>query len=207
MLKMKKLLVLLVVLGLVGVANAGVIDLTITSLNGTTVANTKSITANPSDTIDFRIMFNAPATEYLFAINSYLMVSGPGTIDFSHMVVATYDADNDVWTNVDISGSFDRQLHVSGVENGNAYIVEAALDKGVLGNATEKWSVKNLYLHVDGSGPITVTLANRGTGSVVINSAYAQIPWQYGAGITIVPEPMTLMLLGLGSLFLVRRKK
>ena len=208
---MKKLLVLLVVLGVVGVANAGVIDLTITSLNGATVANTKSITANASDTIDFRIMWLAPSTEYLFGIQSFFDITGPGTLDWTGFTVATYDADNDLWTNVDIGSSYDRLLHVVAQEAGKTYIIEGASDKGRVGNGTsELWIVKNLKIHVDGPGQINVVLSNRGLGSKAVDASLNLVPWTYGNGIVInpqIPEPMTLMLLGLGSLFLVKRKK
>jgi hypothetical protein len=59
MLKMKKLLVLLVVLGLVSVSNAAVIDVLITSVDGEALTTpTKEITlTNPSSVIDFQITF------------------------------------------------------------------------------------------------------------------------------------------------------
>jgi hypothetical protein len=212
MFKMKKLLVLLVVLGLVSVANAGVIDVSITSINGAAITPwVHEVTINPSDTIDFRIVFNAPNTEFLFGINSFFDITGPGTLDWSHFVLATFDPETEVWTNVDLKATYDRLLHVQGTEGGKQYILDGAADKGSAGTGTgtENWIVKNIYLHCDEIGTVTVKLSNRGNGSIVTDTNRTIVPWNYGPGIIIhqIPEPMTLMLLGLGSLFLIRRKK
>jgi hypothetical protein len=210
--EMKKLIVLLIVLTMVNVVSAGVIDILITSKNGDSITPTKEITLDPTDTIDFQITFNAPATERLFAIDSYINVSGNGTLDYSHFLYATYDEGSETWTNVDIHGSFDPLFHVLNTVSDPDYIVEAAKTWGVLGTGAEIWVVKDLYLHCDGNGDVKIWLTNHMTGSVVINATtHALVPWNYGLGVTIhqppIPEPMTLMLLGLGSLFLARRKK
>jgi hypothetical protein len=207
---MKKLMILFIVLGLVNIASAGVVDITINSLNGVSLAApVKEITILPTDKIDFRITFTAPNTEYLFAIGSQINVSGPGSLDWSQFVYATYDPDEDLWTNVDIHSRFDPALHL----RGNNWIVEAStVTQGPRGTGLEIWVVKNILLHCDAFGTVKIWLTNYAgsDGTIVVDSVYNQVPWQYGAGVTIhqlIPEPMTLTLLGLGSLFLARRKK
>jgi hypothetical protein len=207
MFKMKKVIVLFMVLGLVSVANAGVVDVLITSLNGEAITPTKEITISASDVIDFQITFTAPTTEWLFAIGAVMNVTGPASLDFSNFVYATYDPDAEAWTNVDIHAQFDPDFHSLGTN----YIVEAAKAKGVKGTAAEIWTVRNLGLHCDGYGDVTLFLTNyAGSPTIVIDTSYNEVPYTFGAGVVIhqlIPEPMTLTLLGLGSLFLARRKK
>ena len=178
---MKKLLVLLVVLGIVSVANAGIIDVTITSLNGVAISNTKEITLlNASDTVDFRIMFNGPSTEYLFGIDSFFDITGPATLDWSHFVLATntWDPDGEVWywKNTDLTTAYDRLLHVVGQEGGKTFIGDGAADKGSVGTGAEVWIVRNVYLHCEGPGDVTVKLSNHSTGSIVIDGSYVRVP-------------------------------
>jgi hypothetical protein len=211
MFKMKKLLVLLFVLGLVSVANAGIIDVTITSLNGVTITNTKEITVNPSDMVDIRIMFNGPATEYLFGIQSFINVVGPGTLDWTIFSPAVWDAEELLWVYDDLRPQYDPALHVKAIENDKTYMIEGALAAGRPGTGagTEVWIVKDIQIHCDGQGPVIVSLSDRGLGSKVVDAGFVVLPYSYGNGVIIhqIPEPMTLMLLGLGSLFLIRRKK
>jgi hypothetical protein len=220
---MKKLIVLLIVLTMVNVASAGVIDLLITSRNGVTLTTPVKeiglggpgdLPLTASETIDFQITWNGPATQYLFGIDSFINVSGNGALDYSHFVYATYDEETESWTNVDIAASYDPLLHVINTVSNPDYIVEGAKLWGLIGNNTNKMVVKNLYVHCEGPGNVMLTLTDHSTGSMVIDSVtHLQIVggYTYGTGITIhqtpIPEPITLTLLGLGSLFLARRKK
>jgi len=210
---MKKLLVLLVVLGLVSVANAGVIDLSITASKGVaTPAATKSVDGLvASDYVTFQIVWNAPAGEYLFGIQSFINIDGPGTLDWGIFNAATWDPDAEAWVYDDLRNSFDVALHAIGQESGKTYILEGAASTGRNGTGSETYAVKDIRIHVEGPGQINVTLSNRGLGSKAVNASLVEIPWSYGNGIVInpqaIPEPMTMMLLGLGSLFLVKRKK
>ena len=210
---MKKLMILFIVLGLVSVANAGVIDITITSLNGETITPTKEITIMPTDMIDFQIMFNGPVgptppAEYLFGLSATINVVGPGSLDYSQFEPRTWDPDAEAWViGPDVTAGYDPDLHA---QIGNS-LVEGATARGKKGTGAEVWIVKDLLLHCDKGGTVLLYLTNYlpGGGSKVIDVNYNEVPWQYGAGVIIhqIPEPMTLTLLGLGSLFLARRKK
>lgn len=204
---MKKLMVLCMVLGLVGVVNAGVIDITITSLNGVPITPTKEITILPTDVIDFQIMFNAPTTEYLFAVQSVINVVGPASLDWSAYEPRTWNEDEEMWEiGPDVTTGYDPEL----CANGSNWVVIGAAARGKKGTGADVWIIQDLQLHCDAPGDVLVYLSNYLTGSKVIDSGYVEVPWQYGAGIVIhqlIPEPMTLTLLGLGSLFLARRKK
>jgi hypothetical protein len=208
MLKMKKLMVLCMVLGLVGIANAGVIDITITSLNGVPITPTKEITISPTDVIDFQIMFNAPTTEYCFAIGAQINVVGPGTLDWSEFVGRTWDPDEEMWViGPDVTTGYDPELAANGAD----WVVIGAAARGKKGTGADIWIIKNILLHCDRPGDVLVYLTNYALSpSSVIDIDYQPVDWSYGAGIVIhqlIPEPMTLTLLGLGSLFLARRKK
>lgn len=82
---MKKLLVLLVVLGFVSAASAGIIDIKITSLNGQPIVPPVSeITITPSDIVDLTIVWTAGDTgRYLFSLTSFVNVNGLGTLDLT----------------------------------------------------------------------------------------------------------------------------
>lgn len=213
---MKKFIVLLVVLGLVSVANAAVVDVLITSLDGLAITPTKEITILPSQMVDFQItFFNVDNTRLLFGLNSFINISGPGALNYEAFVPWTRVWDDElgdwVYTNVDISNSFDPTLHVLDTASNPDYILEGAKTWGIPGNNTERMAVKDLQIHCDAMGDVHVWLTNRGTGTLVIDSTLhqPQTDWSYGSGIIIhqMPEPATLMLLGLGSLFLIRRKR
>jgi hypothetical protein len=199
MLKMKKILVLLVVLGFVSAASAGVIDISITSLNGNQIAPVKEITIAPSDTIDMQLVWTGPTNLFLFSLTAILNQTGPGTLDMAGRL-----------RNSAMDASLGKIGTVAGT--GQQWIVEAASNTGPAGLGTEPVTiVSNLLLHCDGPGVVTIVLSDYapGGGSMEVNANFDPFTPTYGNGIVIhqIPEPMTLMLLGLGSLFLVRRKK
>jgi len=80
MFTMKKLMVLLIILAMVNVASAGIIDIVIASLNGAPITPTKEISIFPTDVVDMAITFEAPNTEYLFALGVTINVSGPASL-------------------------------------------------------------------------------------------------------------------------------
>jgi len=81
---MKKLVVLFLVLGCVSGANAGVVDLMITSLNGQAIDPVKEILIVPSDTVGMDIFYrDDTGSLYLMSMSYDVVVSGPGTLDMS----------------------------------------------------------------------------------------------------------------------------
>ncbi len=190
---MKKLIVFLAILAMVNVASAGVIDIVVSSLNGQTITPTKEITIMPSDTVDMQITFTAPDTEYAFGLGSIINVTGPATLDISQTVR---------------HADYDSTLELKGTNP--PWIVEGGTWLGPQGTGQPVSLVTNLLLHCDGKGLVTVGLMDDPVfGSYVSDAQWNPVDWSYGTGVVIhqVPEPMTLTLLGLGSLFLARRKK
>lgn len=188
---MKKLLVLLVVLGIVSTASAGVIDIQI-------AGGAKAITVGASDTVTLEITYDSTTGWNLFGLSAFVNVTGPGTLSLASTARAS---------------TFDATLESKGTLGGQQYIVEAASMAGVPAVTGQlQLAVTNITIHVDNAGPdILVVLSDYAPagGSLEVTADFggSQIP-TYGSGVVIhTPEPMTMMLLGLGSLFLVRRKK
>jgi hypothetical protein len=198
--EMKKLLVLFVVLGLATVATAGVVDIKITSLNGVAIAPVSEITIKPSDIVDLTITYDSTTNLFLFGLSAFVNVDKQNLGELSLASVVR-------------NAAMDGTLEAKGEIGGQQWIVEAASMAGVPAVTGQSQPVvTNLLLHCLGEGVVKIWLSDYapGGGSLEVTSDFGTtvIP-TYGAGVTIaqIPEPMTLMLLGLGSLFLARRKK
>jgi len=192
---MKKLMFLLIILAMVNVANAGIIDIAITSLNGEPITPTNKITINPTDEVDLSIMWTAPDTEYLFALGVTINVQGPGTLMLDPEGIVAH-------------ADFDPTLEV--IDPVHSEIIEAASWLGPQGMVEPIDVVWNILLHCDGEGDVIVWLTDdRLINTIVVNGDFDELPYEYSAAITIhqIPEPMTLTLLGLGGLVLLRRRK
>jgi len=196
---MKKLLVLLLGLGVVSAANAAVIDIRIASLDGVAITPTNEITITASQTIDLQVVFIAPATEALFNIG--VLINGVRQGDATLSVAGvTFDP------------ALDPSLNATA---GNRISIPANITTGYgpVGTVEPKAVVSNITIHCDlaPSADLIVTLSDYlDNPTLVVTPADGALAnYTFGAGVIIhqIPEPMTLMLLGLGSLFLARRKK
>lgn len=189
---MKKLIVLLIILAMVNVANAGIIDIVIASLNGQPIdPHVNEITITPTDEVDLAIIFTAPASEYLYGLGVTVNVDGPATMDYSQLVA---------------HAAFDGSLEVI---NPPEIIESGGLGNGPQGAGEPIDVVWNILLHCDGLEDVVVWLTDdQLMNTIVIDADYNILDYEYSPAITIhQPEPMTLALLGLGSLLIRRRKR
>jgi len=192
---MKKLLFLFMILGLVSVANAGIVDIVITSLNGEAIdPAVREIDVRYTDIIDLAIIFEAPADEYLVGCGVTINIDGLASLDLSQTTA---------------HAAFDPLLHAVGPD----WIVEAASYLGPQGVVEPLKVIENILIHCDSDNPINdvyVYLTDDPLQNTYVGDEnFNPVDWSYGPGVVIhqIPEPMTLTLLGLGGLFLARRKK
>ena len=229
---MKKLLILMLVFGLASLANATVIDVVTDGLGDMGHAGTAEDRLEESETIAIQIVLNwnpYPGTTYpsydgyvLDTLAVDLHVSGPGTLSAVMATSKTGDYYVPLGHHVDLGtyGQSDPLI----VGNSIALISGGSMgyimgDDGVGGPAVPPTAlIWNLWIHCDGPGDIVVDLTVAGTTRYWDYSNAANdgpfgtsnIAVEADLGdLTIyqVPEPATIALLGLGSLFLMRRRR
>ena len=180
---MKKLLVLTLVLALTSVSFA-----TLVGLGAPAEGDPGSMT-NPlaeSDTIIIPITSDGGG---LLGLDALIEVVGPGSITGA---IGQADAGTYGW---DPAFAFAPDLAAQAVEVGQ-------------GNFSGNFdtTVGYVEIHCDGPGEITISIVNASAFGGSADMSF-NVP-DFGGPITIyqIPEPMTVALLGLGGLFLRRRK-
>jgi hypothetical protein len=196
--EMKKFICVLVFLAMVNVASAGMVDLWITSLDGVPITPTKDITIKPSQVVDLSLVFTGPG-ETLYSLSMDAVIQS--------------DVESAEWQNVagivryaDYSDPVFNQIALHDDD-----MLGFSLAAGLANGAGDGVTVaSNILLHCTNAGDLTITLALNpslpASDSIVLPSMEAP---QLGIGVFIhqIPEPMTLTLLGLGGLFLARKKR
>jgi len=227
---MKKMLVLMLVLGMATLANATVIDVVTVGLGSLGNAGTSTDPLEIGESIEIQIQLASnpyPGTQYpsydgylLSTMDLDLHISGPGTMD----VGTTGMQGQPVWQyntglypfgvvdDSDLSNGLDQ---VSGV----AMPPIAPPTSGTTGPIPLLW---DLIITCEGEGNIIIDLTLKGTTEYSPDSdgtgasPYPNPPgaWTLATEADLgdliihnVPEPATVALLGLGGLFLLRRKK
>jgi hypothetical protein len=188
---MKKLLVLMLVLGLTSVASATNADKMIQlSINGEPAPD--EITMVVSEWIKLDIML---APDLLMDVMELdLEIVGPGHIEL--------DPQNVVEPTDIIVGAFESwSLVVQGVSEKGIEVIAGTSFGEVAGTL-----VDYILFHCDGLGDVTVTITDAGTNNI-LNVGDVGPEAMGSIIIHQIPEPTTVMLLGLGSLFLLRRRK
>ena len=196
---MKKLLVVLMVLGMASMANA----MLQISVNGQLDVPDTAISLLPSQSVMIDIHGVAPET--LTPIDQWLIVEGPGTVAGG---VLLYGGNGSVLKGP-IDGTWPPPddvvigwLQGLGYQTNQAYYMNfvemtTSAPPSMLGKLVDE-----IILHCEGPGEVLLTLANiydDGMGTVTITVSDTQLIHQ-------IPEPITVALLGLGGLFLRRRK-
>ena len=193
----KKILVLVLVCGLASVANAGLL----LSVNGSLDPVDSEITIRIGETVVLDIHGDNPAD--VGPAQGYLLIEGPGSINGATLVhagaLSYYNDAGAMAEGVGLpAGDADGVVALF-----QEYLARPALtdvsysfigDSPPVDDFVNGLLVDDIIMTCEGLGDVTVTLMDE-TFAVLDTAVIHQIP-----------EPMTLALLGLGGLFLRRRK-
>ena len=190
---MKKVLVLLTVLAMTSVASAvTTVDLLITSLNGAPIHPVKEIAIIESDWIGFDVVYSTTDQKTWLTMDIIVSVDGPGTLDVSEITIpAGWDADFHYEPREIIPG----RSYEFGEGQFSGYAGPILLD--------------HLLLHQD-AYPLGDVYVSVGPGSYFGGSSLLpdySLPDEWVGIVVHIPEPTTVVLVGLGGLLLARRRR
>jgi hypothetical protein len=188
---MKNILVVLTVLATASVASAGLFI----SVNGDPNPPDTQINIYPSDVVILDVTGDG---ETLAPTAAWMLVQGPGTISGG---VNVYPGSlSSIYTYVPGSGDGFEDLLPWFESMGYANVVGASYadfaEGGAIQPPTTGKLVDEVSFHCEDFGEVIVTLADASLEGVFDTQVIHQI----------IPEPITLALLGIGGLFLRRRK-
>jgi len=194
---MKKVLALVLVLGLASIANASLFTggLQI-SVNG---AYPDEVTVKPSDTVVLDIAVGGiPAGGYVDWV--MVAIDGPGSLDASKFTspFPNDEVNYSVSAYNDAAGNGmpippDDLASLSSSIFGGLYAYTTAIPQGAT-------LFDNILFHCDGEGEVIVKIYS-------LDDSFTQLTLQDSVLIHQIPEPMTMSLLALGGLGLLRRRR
>jgi hypothetical protein len=231
---MKKVLALILVLGMASLANATVIDVVTVGLGSMGHAGTSMDPLEPSETIGIKIVLNSNPYAGFPSFDGYLLsmmdvdlhLSGPGSLDVgtkdkSGNPVWKYNAGFSAFGVVDPKGAINPPYNelANGLDQ-IAGVCSPPIGPPGTGSTGPIDLVWDLIIHCEGGLPVTVDLTLDGLSQYAPYSAIdGTSPFPNPPGwvdlvegdlgdlvIHQIPEPMTIALLGLGGLFLRRRR-
>jgi hypothetical protein len=176
---MKKLLVLALVLSVASMANAAML----LSVNGVVDPPDTSIVVLPSDFLNIDIWGDGETAPGAFYLGIY--VDGPGTLDISQAVIHYPGSATDIYWE-DLGGMLGTNEPLVHIELNDT---PASGPKAPLTGTL----VDQIMFHAEAMGDATLALFD-GDGNLLDTQ------------VIHIPEPITMVLLGLGGLMLRRRK-
>ncbi len=239
---MKKVLTLMLILGMTPLANATVIDVVTVGLSDLGHDGTPTNPLLPSETIEIAIILNYNPHPSWSSYDGYIMdgmdldlhVTGPATLEVPGLYNAKtglrygddlqHHADFGVWAQSGYNDGTPENYQPLIVGNRIASMTGGVLTGYIEGdeNGNPPTSptvlVWNLLLHCEEDGLVNIDLTLAGSTRIAPyenGAGTAPYPaWRYAVEgelgdlvlYVLIPEPMTIALLGLGGLFLRRRR-
>jgi len=220
---MKRILALILMFGVGSAANAvDVVDIQINSLGPvqettdpwsvvtSPITPTDEITLDPSQWIRMDVAYTDDGMGVgLISLAMDIMVDGPATLYVGETGNVFYNTllmfEPSLFDGF-IPPTEPPDAWIYEVVPGKHYTFDFQSHGGFIGiPGVRLWMVDYILLHCDAPGEATVTIANNfeTTAGGTYNMTMG-VP-DFGPGVTIIPEPMTISLLGLGGLTLLRK--
>jgi len=193
---MKKLLTLLIIFGLASIANAGLVF----TVNG--APQPDEITIGPSDIIELDLELDT-GTITSYTVGYYLSNAKAELI--TDGASGSYPDITEPMTDIEFPAAFDFAGEISAGGTRSQYVQFGAGQ--FMSNPLEAPQVlmKELYVHCLEPGDVVLNIYVEGT-TIIDGVTLTSGELLHTLTIHQIPEPMTIALLGLGGLFLRRRK-
>ena len=183
---MKKLLILMLVLGITSVANAAFTLV----VNGEDIGDAMDLLQ--STTIDIGIHNDTAGNAQIGTMQFY------GFVIINQVAGGEWTGPSNVFIPPAVTGSFNTDYGVGDwLGTGDVDVYEATLSNGVPTDYSGVGVLGDYEYHCLQDGIVVLVELMNGTSGMIEDNLT----------ITQVPEPMTIALLGLGGLFLLRRRK